>query len=84
MQDELLYSVIENQAYFSYCTLYLSIFLFLDKFYHIFSETCKITHFIFCIQIYKSSCIVGLTNKIIAFIHYLFNQLSLFLFFLDC
>ena len=79
--DELWYGVIENQAHCSYSSHFLSICLsFQDKFVSLFSGTNKSRHFIFCIQNTMSSCIVGLTNRIIALINYLFIQFPLFLF----
>ena len=73
INDVLWYGVIEDQSHCSYSSLYLSIFLsFLDKFCHIFSGTSKSRHFICSIQINKSSCILSVTNRITALIHYLF------------
>ena len=55
MDDELLYSVIENQAHCVYSSFYLSIFLsFLDKFVSFsLTGTSKARHFIFSIQIHN-------------------------------
>ena len=78
IDNELLYSGIENQTPCSYSSLYLSIFLsFMAKFVSQFSpEMCKLESSNMVYICRMSDCIVGLRLRVMA---HIFLYLSIFL-----
>ena len=80
MDNELLYCGIENRTPWSYCSLYLSIFLsFKALFVSQFSpELCKLESSNMVYICRMSKCIVGLRLRVMALIFLFFIHFSFF------